>query len=213
MRISIYSLLFLAVVVSTSAAQTQQLAPPTGHLDLAVTYGADRTNLTTGNSFWMQGGSAEAVGVFPHGLGLVADVTGLHAGSISSTQVPLSLVFVTFGPRYTWRAPWHAGKHDLSLFGQALVGEAHGFDGLFPSPVGVRNSGYQPCAASWRRCDLDLSHRVSLQLPHADWLRTQLPNSSTGVQNHFSINAAPSFTFEKSSIVRSLGPLNASDVK
>jgi opacity protein-like surface antigen len=195
MRISIYSLLFLVAVVSTSAAQTQQPTPPAGHLDLAVTYDADRTNLTTGSSFWMQGGSAEAVGVFPHGLGLVANVTGLHAESISSTQVPLSLVAVTFGPRYTWRTPWHARKHGLSLFGQALVGEAHGFDSLFPAPVGVRNSATNFALQAGGGVDLALSHRVSLQLLQADWLRTQLPNSSTGVQNHLSINAGIVFHF------------------
>jgi hypothetical protein len=195
MRISICSLLFLAVVVSRSAAQTQQPAPQEGHLDLSLTYDADRTNLTTGNSFWMQGGSAEAVGVFPHGLGLVAELTGLHAGSISSTQVPLSLVAITFGPRYTWRTPWHPRKRNLSLFGQALLGEAHGFDGLFPSSSGVNNSATSLALQAGGGVNLGLSHRVSLQLLQVNWLRTQLPNSSTGVQNHLGINTGVVFHF------------------
>jgi hypothetical protein len=43
--------------------------------------------------------------------------------------------------------------------------------------------------------NLGLSHRVSLQLLQVNWLRTQLPNSSTGVQNHFGINTGVVFHF------------------
>jgi hypothetical protein len=196
MRISIYSLLFLAVVLSAATAHAQQPAPRSSHIDLALTYDADRTNVTTGNSFWMQGGSAEIAGVFPHGLGVVAQVTGLHAGSISSTQLPLSIVAVTFGPRYTLRAPWHPGKHDLALFGQVLLGEAHGFDSLFPSSgSGVSNSATSLALQAGGGVNLSLSHHIALRLVQIDWLRTQLPNSSTDVQNHFRIDTGLAFRF------------------
>jgi hypothetical protein len=188
MRLSISSFLFVAAMLSTAAAQTQQPVQRSSHIDLAIAYDADRTNLTTGNSFWMQGGSADVVGVFPHGLGVVAELTGLHAGSISSTQLPLSLLAITLGPRYTWRAPWHPGKRNLSFFGQALLGEAHGFDSLFPSSSGVNNSATSLALQAGGGVNLGLSHRVSLQLLKVDWLHTQLPNSSTGVQNHLIIS-------------------------
>jgi hypothetical protein len=197
MRISIYNLLFLATVVATTAARAQQPAQarqpaaPSSHVEVAVTYDADRTNLTTGNSFWMQGGGAEIAGIFPHGFGVVAEVAGLHAGSISSTQVPLSLVTVTFGPRYTWRT----GKHGLSLFGQALVGEAHGFDSVFPASGGPGSSASSLALQAGGGVDLGLAHHLSLRLVQADWLRTQLPNSGTGVQNHLRLDSGIAFHF------------------
>jgi hypothetical protein len=195
MRISISSLLFLATVLSTLVARAQQPAARS-HIDLAVTYDADRTNLTTGNSFWMQGGGAEVAGAFPHGLGVVAELTGLHAGSISSTQVPLSLLAITFGPRYTWRPPGHLGKRDLSLFGQVLLGETHGFGSLFPSSSGgVSSSATSLALQTGGGVDLGLPHHVSLRLLQVDWLRTQLPNSGTNVQNHLRADAGVVFHF------------------
>jgi hypothetical protein len=196
MRISISSLLILAAVLSTAIACAQHPAARSSHIDLAVTYDADRTNITNGNSFWMQGGGAEVAGVFPYGLGVVAELSGLHAGSISPTQVPLSLLAVTVGPRYTWRAPWHSGKRDLSLFGQVLLGEAHGFDSLFPLSSGaISNSSTSLALQAGGGIDLGLAHHVSLRLLQANWLRTQLPNSSTGVQNHLRADAGIVFHF------------------
>jgi peptidoglycan-associated lipoprotein len=195
MRISIYSLLFLAVVATTASAQTQQSAPWSSHVSLAVTYSADRTNLTTGSSFWMQGGCAELSGNLPHGFGVVADVTGLHAGSISSTAVPLSLVAFTFGPRFTWRSPWRPERHDMSLFGQALLGEAHGFDSIFPSSSGVSSSASSLALQAGGGMDLGLKRHVSLRLLQVDWLRTQLPNGGTNVQNHFRISTGVELHF------------------
>jgi hypothetical protein len=37
--------------------------------------------------------------------------------------------------------------------------------------------------------DLKLSHHVSVRLVEANWLRTQLPNSTTNVQNDVELGA------------------------
>jgi hypothetical protein len=52
-----------------------------------------------------QGGSVQMYGRFWHGLGGVADVAGLHTGSVHGSGVGLDLVTATFGPRYTCRDP------------------------------------------------------------------------------------------------------------
>lgn len=58
---------------------------------------------------------------------------------IGSQAVPLNLVLTTFGPRYRWTlAP--TSKHSISLYGEALIGEANDFKGLFPATGGVINS-------------------------------------------------------------------------
>jgi len=71
-----------------------------GSLDVAVVYNPLIANVVSGNSFWMQGGSVQVHGQFWHGLGVVADVSGLHTASTSgSSGVGLDLVTATFGPR------------------------------------------------------------------------------------------------------------------
>ena len=202
MRIVKYSLLFIGIAVCVVPARAQQPANTQqqpakwpSHLNIAVTYSADRTNLTTGNSFWMQGGSAEVAGTLPHGFSAVAAATGLHAGSISTTQVPLSLLVFTFGPRYTWRTPWRPGNHDLNIFGQVLLGEAHGFDSVFPSSGGATSSASSLTIQAGGGANLALPRHFSLRLLQAEWLHTQLPNSGTNAQNHLRISTGVALHF------------------
>jgi hypothetical protein len=49
----------------------------------------------------MQGGAVELGAQTDRGLGIVARVEGLHAGTNSTNGEPLSLVTTVFGPRYT----------------------------------------------------------------------------------------------------------------
>src|SRR5665213_2159094 len=112
-----------AIAIATAAQQPVKATP---RFEAAATYDLSGANLTTGSGFWMQGGSASLAGGITHRFSAVAELSGVHSGSISGAQVPLSLVTIVFGPRYRWSAPSNA--HDFSLFGQALVGETHGFD-------------------------------------------------------------------------------------
>ncbi len=189
MHLSIRSLLLLLIVLPFASSHAQQSSARSQRFELGLAYDADRTNLTTGNSFWLQGGSAEGAVKISHGLSAVAAITGLHSGSISSTQVPLSLVTVTAGPRYTWRAPWRPASHELSLFGVALFGTAHGLNSIFVSGSSVSGSATSLALQAGGGINLGISRRVSLQLIHADWLRTQLPNATTNVQNHLRLGA------------------------
>jgi peptidoglycan-associated lipoprotein len=43
--------------------------------------------------------------------------------------------------------------------------------------------------------DLGLKRHVSLRLLQVDWLRTQLPNGGTNVQNHFRISTGVELHF------------------
>src|ERR1700760_3505166 len=133
MRIVFGGFVLMVMMADFCKAQAQEAHRPTPQrFDVAVMFDATRTNLSAGNSFWMQGGSAEAGASFFHGLGAAAQLTGTHSGSISASGEPLTLVTVAFGPRYTWRAPSPKGDHSMAVFGQALFGAAHGSDSAFP---------------------------------------------------------------------------------
>jgi len=97
-----------ACIVTAVTAWGQPAPSPegqtSGSLDLAVVYNPLIANVVSGNSFWMQGGSVQVHAQFWHGLGVVADVSGLHTASAGgSSGVGLDMVTATFGPRYTCR--------------------------------------------------------------------------------------------------------------
>lgn len=107
---------------------------PKYRFEFSVAYDAVLSNLVTSSRFSMRGGSAQMQGRIYRGQNVVADIAGEHTANINSTGVGLDLVTVTFGPRYMW----HPAHRRYGLFGQALAGEAHGFNGLFPNPHSTR---------------------------------------------------------------------------
>ena len=149
-------------------------------VEVAVTFDAQRSlKLNSGQNFWMEGGSMElGVNAF-RGFGFAAAFTGSRTSSIGSGGIPLSLVTETFGPRYRW----HDG-HRLSFYGEGLVGEANGFGSLFPSTFGAQTDASALATQVGGGVDLRLSHHLAVRALDAAWLRTQLPNSTSDIQNN-----------------------------
>lgn len=160
-------------------------APPSHRLDLSITYIAERSlKANTSQNFWMQGGSIELGANVWRGWGIAADLTGVHTGSIGTSGLPLSLVTITFGPRYRW----HPDRR-LSLYGQGLIGEANGFGGIFPTTTGSRPEANGLAAQVGGGIDYRLSDRLAIRMLDAGWSRTQLPNSTDNVQNTLRLGA------------------------
>jgi hypothetical protein len=154
-------------------------------LEVAVLYNSLLSNVVRANRFWMQGGSIQVDGQFWHGLGVEADVSGLHAQNANNAGVGLDMVTATFGPRYRW-APAH---HRYSFFGHALVGVVNGFDSVFPGVGATSDSTNSLALQVGGGMDLPMKHRLLLRAFEADWLRTQLPNADTNVQNNIRLGA------------------------
>lgn len=171
--------------LSAQIAGEPKAAPAAPYrFDIAVTYGATSSDVVGGSTFWMQGGDLQAHGRIYRGLGAVADFSGLHKGNIQSSGVGLDLVTAAFGPRYTWQ-PAHA-RYDF--YGQALVGIAHGFNSDFPTQSGSVSSSQSLAFKLGGGLNIVLTPRISLRALEASWLRTQFPNSSTGVQGSCQLN-------------------------
>jgi hypothetical protein len=180
------SMLIVTVMgMSFACAGAQQSRRNGQSIDLAVTYIGQRSlEASSSQNFWSQGGSIELGVNAWRGLGIAADVTGTHAGSIGSSGIPLSIVTATFGPRYRW----HAQKK-LSLYGEALLGEANGFRSLFPSSSGAQSSANSMALQIGGGIDYKISTHLAVRALDAGWLRTQLPNSTTNVQNSLRLGA------------------------
>lgn len=161
--------------------------------EVAVTFNPVLANIVNnGNTFWMQGGSVQAHGQFWHGLGAVADVAAVHTASMNSAGVGLDLVTATFGPRYTW-SPKH---RRLSFFGQVLAGEANGLNSVFPAPNRAESSASSLAVQAGGGMNLPLSRHIFVRAFEADWLRTQLPNTTTNVQNNLRLGTGLVFRFK-----------------
>ncbi len=181
---SIFGKVFLpiACLTVTCVAWAQSINPkeqPPDRFDVAFTYDTVLANVTTGNEFWMQGGSAQAEARLWRRLYGVADVAGLHASNVNGSGIGLDLITATFGPRYTW-----SPHRRVVLFGQVLAGEVHGFNSIFPSSSGTNSTGNSFALQIGGGINLPLTYHFLVRAFDADWLRTQLPNATTNVQNN-----------------------------
>ena len=191
----VYGIVMGAAALVPAGSTAQQKAQPP-EIDLALTYSAQHGNLTSDKSFWAQGGSAELTATFYRGLGIAANVTGTHAANISSSGVGLTLVTTTFGPTYMWEIPHHRNSPGQWRFlGESLIGIANGAGSVFPDPSGAQSQANGLALQIGGAADLDLSTHFAVRLLHADWLRTQLPNGTTNVQNNLQLDAGIVFRF------------------
>jgi len=185
--------LLLALASFLSIARVSAMGQASANLrsttiDMAVTYDAVHARSTGSSSFWMKGGGIELHGPFYRGFGFTASATGLHAESTGPLTVPLDLVTIVFGPRYTL----HSKSGGVSIFCEALGGEAHGFHSVFSTGSGPASN---PLNGTTDRAnalafqagagiDLKLNHALAIRLIQADYLRTQLPNGQSNTQNN-----------------------------
>lgn len=170
-----------------------QSSDPTGQpavLEATVTYTPALANVTTGNGFGMQGGAAQVQGRLWRRLCLVVDVAGLHTGDVNGSGVGLDLVTTTFGPRYILT------RHRMVFFGQVLVGEAHGLNGVFPTSTGANSTANSLALQIGGGINVPFTLRFAIRALDADWLRTQLPNATTNVQNNLRLGAGMIYRFK-----------------
>lgn len=195
MRRSTYVILLVvgASLMTSARVQAQAAAEAApAPLEVAVTYNPALANVVSnGNTFWMQGASIQATGRLWRGLGMTADVALLHTAHMHGSGPGLDLVTACFGARYAWPA-LHSR---VSIFGRGLVGEANGIDSIFPSSMGANSTGNSLALEVGGGVDVPLSKRFAVRAFQADWLRTQLPNDSSNVQNNVRAGAGLVFRF------------------
>ena len=155
------------------------------NIDAGVTLIAERSlRSATPDNFWMEGGSIELGATVWRGLGIAANVSGVHTSAVGRTNIPLSLVTVVFGPRYRWHA-----NHRISIYGEGLVGEADGFNSLFPAMTASRARANGFDAQAGGGLDYHLSQHIAIRAIEAAWQHTQLPNGTNDVQTTLRLGA------------------------
>lgn len=184
MRRAIRTLVLIGVTTGTT--MFAQTSPATRHeVELSVTYQAQRSNTTASHTFWLHGAGAELSAGIYRGLGVAMNLSGGTTKNIQNTGVDLTTFTTTFGPRYTW----HPDQGRVAIFGQCLLGESHGFNSVFPSPQGATASFDTFALQMGGGVDLRIAKHFAVRPLQADWVRTQFPNSTTGVQNNLRLGA------------------------
>lgn len=158
--------------------------------DLAVTYSAEGGKIAPSDSdrFWMHGGSAEAVFTLYRGFGLAASVNGGHASGIAP-GVDVSKVSFVAGPRYSfditrWTERWLKSRRTTSVFGEALFGATHAFNGLFPTRRGaVKSSADAFTTQIGGGVNVALAKGFGLRPFQIDYVYTALPNDGSDAQH------------------------------
>jgi hypothetical protein len=171
--------------------------------DVAVTYTASRGNVAAnnGDSFWMQGGSADAALTFFHGLGAAVNLTGQHATNIAP-GIDLNRLSFLAGPRYTystarWTDRYLGTKHATRIFGEALFGAVHGFNGRFPSATGLQSSADAFAMQLGGGADVAIARGFGVRALELDYVRSSLPNGGGDTQNDFRLAVGVSYHLQR----------------
>lgn len=133
-----------------------------------------------------------------HGLGVTANVAGTQTDNAASSGIELTLVTATFGPRYTYYRPLGSERrHSLAVFGQALGGQAWGFNSFFLTASGGETDHISVAMQIGGGVDIGLTRHLGIRALQADWVRTQFPNGTTDVQNILRLGARVVFRFSR----------------
>lgn len=188
---------------TVAAASAQTVSSPAGDLGptvskshpiaLSVNYTATIGNASPGSCdcFLLNGGSSEELFHVWKNIAAVAQVTGSRTGSVPQSQQGLSLLTYMAGPRYSLTA-----AHQLTIYGQFLVGGVHGFDSYFPKDD-MRSSGAANSLAFAPGGGLEVGVRnwLSVRAVEAEFLATRLPNNRNERQHNLRISSGVVFRF------------------
>ena len=154
--------------------------------DVALTYNTERAELAPGNCgcFWLQGAGVDAALSLRNGIGIAA---AFNSGSASQVAPGVDILKVQYlaGPRYTFTAHGKSAESRarLQLFGQALFGGVHAFNGAYPSPTGIDSEASSYAIEAGGGVNLLLARGFGLRLVEADYVRNALPNNFSNTQN------------------------------
>jgi hypothetical protein len=154
--------------------------------DVSLTYNVERGELAPGHCgcFWLQGVGVDGALSLRNGVGIAA---GFNSGRAPQVAPGIDIVKVQYlaGPRYTFTAHGKAAESRarLQLFGQALFGGVHAYNGAYPSPTGLNSQATSYAIETGGGMNLLLSQGFGLRLIEADYVRNALPNNASNTQN------------------------------
>lgn len=167
---------------------------------LSFNYTAMIANAPPGDCgcFLLNGGSSEELFHVWKNIAAVAQVAGGWSDRIPQSQQGLSLITYMGGPRYSF----HVARR-LTLYGQFLVGGAHGFASYFPkNDMQSTGSANSLAFAPGGGLEIGVKHWLSVRAIEGEFLATHLPNNSNDQQNNLRISSGVVFRFSSARLNR-----------
>ena len=176
---------------SQKPAQTEKVST-----DVAIVFAGELSRPDPSlSSFWFKGGGVDAAVTFWKGFGIAATLNGDHASNVF-TGVDENKISLLAGPRYTftlWKR--HTGTADLQrlqLFGEGLVGIAHGFDFEFSNGS---TSANELAIQTGGGLNLYLTKNFGIRPIEVDFVRTQIGATGFSTQNDMRLAAGVTYHF------------------
>ncbi len=167
-----------ALLIATAAfAQNASVKKPDTLFDVSVMYSPERANVISSDSVWLQGGSGELAFPLYKNFGAALNVTGERNGDLGIGMGGFSKVAFVAGPRYT-----HPLRR-FRIYGEALFGGVHGFNATFPSLEGPQVSANAFSMQAGGGLDTDWKRHIAIRIVEASYVRTDLPNGGSAIQN------------------------------
>jgi len=195
------ALLVSACILCGAAGWAQQgqksVQPASDSTDLAVTFASERLKPDPSSCcFWLKGGGAEVAATFWKGFGIATTLTGDHAAKVFSGKDENKISFLA-GPRYTLTA-WkgHTSVEDprqLQLFGQGLIGGAHGFESSYTNGSTSANA---LAIQTGGGLNFYLTKKFGIRMIEADFVRTRLGTDGLNTQNDMRLSAGVLYHFD-----------------
>lgn len=170
----------------TSSAGGSVKSPAADKFDVAIiyTYKVAKISNLSGSTFGLKGAAVDGVywlGDKVKNLGVAFDINGETASNIKP-GVNLSQFTLAAGPRYTlWKGT--PKSHPANLFGQALGGYVHAFNGVFPTSSGPAAGANSFSLQLGGGFNLSPRKSLDLRLIQADYILSKLPNANNDLQN------------------------------
>jgi peptidoglycan-associated lipoprotein len=181
------SRIVLVCLLFATAAWAQQVQVSADYLYLG-------SNRAPGATDWFaaDGGRADvSVGDWRH-LSFVGEFAGAHTSNLTSSGTGQTLFTALAGPRRSIILG-RGERRKISAFAQALLGDVHASDGLFPSGPKIESSADSFALSTGGGLEAGLNHGISLRLIQADYLYTHLPNHYDSYESSFRIGAGVAF--------------------
>ncbi len=200
-----YARVMTAVLVMLSTATLWSQATATAvhessGLQIGTTFDYTLAKVSTPSDhrFGLKGGGIDVAYFFGGRFQRVGVAVDANARTASSVQpgVGISEFSIVAGPRLrAWKGM--ARGHLMEIYGQALFGGVHGFDGLYPSqPSTVQSSASSLAVQAGCGMNIQWTRHLSIRPVEADYVYSRLPNNANNAQNSLRLSAGVVFSFK-----------------
>jgi hypothetical protein len=175
--------------VSAQARPTQVFGTEPGQitvLETSVGYTFLHANAPPGQCgcFSASGGYGSAVFNMPHGFGIVADLTAVHASNIAGTTQSITVFNYLFGPRYSFRT---LSKRFVP-YAQILGGGSQELSN-YTAVQNVNGAAFSVGGG----VSTTLKPHFGWTIVEADWVHSYIPNAQNNVQNDIRVSTGLTF--------------------